>query len=99
MRRKNSRLLSFVLVVLLIVTGVLIFDVSAASTSKPRLDDGSLAFVENFGQFDARARYQVLCGSATLWLTEDALWITKMRSEKLVALKLSFPGANRNARL
>ena len=99
MRRKNSRLLSFVLVVLLIVTGVLIFDVSAASTSKPRLDDGSLAFVENFGQFDARARYQVLGGSATLWLTEDALWITQMRSEKLVALKLSFPGANRNARL
>lgn len=35
-----------------------------------------LMFIENVGQFDARARFQARNADATLWLTEDAIWIT-----------------------
>jgi hypothetical protein len=38
-------------------------------------------FVENAGQWDARARFQVRGGGGTLWLAEDALWITVMKAE------------------
>ena len=38
--------------------------------------DGSLVFIENAGQFDARARFQVRGGPGTLWLAGDALWLT-----------------------
>jgi len=33
-------------------------------------------FIENVGQFDERARFQVRGGDSTLWLSEDAIWIT-----------------------
>ncbi|MEA3342222.1 MAG: SBBP repeat-containing protein, partial [Chloroflexota bacterium] len=36
----------------------------------------SLLFVENVGQFDERARFQVRGGAGTMWLAEDALWIS-----------------------
>ncbi len=35
-----------------------------------------LLFIENVGQFDPRARFQVRGGQGALWLAEDALWIT-----------------------
>ncbi|MEA3341212.1 MAG: hypothetical protein U9R15_14710, partial [Chloroflexota bacterium] len=38
--------------------------------------DSSLLFVENVGQFDERARFQVRGGAGTMWLAEDALWIS-----------------------
>lgn len=36
----------------------------------------NLLFIENAGQFDARAHFQVRGGSGTLWLADDALWFT-----------------------
>jgi hypothetical protein len=33
-------------------------------------------FIENAGQWDARARFQVRGGHETMWLAEDAIWIT-----------------------
>jgi hypothetical protein len=33
-------------------------------------------FIENVGQFDTRARFQVRGGGGALWLAEDALWLT-----------------------
>jgi len=33
-------------------------------------------FIENVGQWDAGARFQVRGGAGTMWLAEDALWIT-----------------------
>ena len=33
-------------------------------------------FIENVGQFDTGARFQVRGGNGTLWLADDALWIT-----------------------
>lgn len=35
-----------------------------------------LRFVQNAGQFDPAARFQVQAGGATVWLAEDALWLT-----------------------
>lgn len=35
-----------------------------------------LIFVENAGQFTAGARFQVIGGGHTLWLAEDAIWLT-----------------------
>jgi hypothetical protein len=39
-------------------------------------DRAPLMFVENVGQFDQRARFQVYGGNATLYLAEGALWFT-----------------------
>jgi hypothetical protein len=36
----------------------------------------SLAFVENLGQFDNRVKFQASIGSKTLFLTDDALWLS-----------------------
>ena len=35
-----------------------------------------LLFIENVGQFDAKARFMVRGGNGTLYLAEDALWFT-----------------------
>jgi uncharacterized repeat protein (TIGR01451 family) len=73
---------------------------------------GGLMFIENVGQLDARARFQVRGGPGTLWLAEDALWLTLVEKgeadrdsselvqpRQAVNVKLSFPGANPRPRL
>ena len=40
------------------------------------LRESPLLFIENVGQFDPAARFQVRGGGGTLWLADDALWIT-----------------------
>ena len=45
--------------------------------------DGSVLFIENVGQFDAHARFQVRGGPGTLWLAEDALWLTLVATSRL----------------
>jgi hypothetical protein len=72
-------------------------------------------FIENVGQFNEQARFQVWGGGATLWLAEDAIWLTLLeappRDRNLpgielapeptvgVNLRLTFPGANPRPRL
>jgi hypothetical protein len=48
----------------------------APANASAALRGAPLMFVENAGQWDARARFQVRGGGGTLWLAEDALWIT-----------------------
>ncbi len=36
----------------------------------------SLMFIENVGQFDERARFQVHTSQGAIWLAQDALWLT-----------------------
>jgi len=43
---------------------------------KTALQSVPLMFIENVGQFADDARFQVRGGDHTLWLAEDALWIT-----------------------
>ena len=40
------------------------------------LRNSSVMFIENVGQFAEDARFQVRGGKGTLWLADDALWIT-----------------------
>jgi len=44
------------------------------------LDSGPVMFIENVGQFDPRARFQVRGGERTIWLAEDALWVTALET-------------------
>jgi hypothetical protein len=44
--------------------------ISAALRSSP------VMFIENVGQFNERARFQVRGGLGTMWLAEDAIWVT-----------------------
>jgi hypothetical protein len=72
-------------------------------------------FVENVGQFDPRARFQVRGHDTALYLVEQGLWITRLRqgidtsagpkatnalpSSGGINLQLSFVGANPHPRL
>ena len=49
--------------------------VPSAERAAEASGDG-LLFIENAGQFDPAARFQVWGGGQTLWLAEDALWLT-----------------------
>jgi hypothetical protein len=42
--------------------------------------DNSVMFIENVGQFAAGARYQVRGGNSTIWLAEDALWVSMLQA-------------------
>jgi hypothetical protein len=62
------------------VSILLALPVGAMPPSTPPASDWTTAsgvlFVENVGQFDPGARFQVLGSDRTLWLADDALWIT-----------------------
>jgi len=47
----------------------------------PAFGGAQPVLVENVGQFGAGARFQMRGDSVTLWLTEDALWITAVQAE------------------
>ncbi len=54
-----------------------------ARPDTPAAEPGGLLFIENAGQFDPAARFQVWGGSGTVWLAEDAIWLTVVeRSER-----------------
>jgi hypothetical protein len=38
--------------------------------------DGPVMFIQNVGQFDERARFQVRGTDRTVWLTENSIWVT-----------------------
>ncbi|MBC8446000.1 MAG: SBBP repeat-containing protein, partial [Chloroflexi bacterium] len=42
------------------------------------LQSSPVMFIENVGQFAEGARFQVRGGNGTLWLAEDAIWVTVM---------------------
>jgi len=70
------------------------------SQSSPTLQNTSLLFIENVGQFHPDARFQVRGATGgAFWLTNAALWVTTAERGQTVNLKLSFPGANPSPRL
>ena len=57
--------------------------VPAKAAVNQALRASPVMFIENVGQFAEGARFQVRDGGGTMWLAEDALWITAIaRSEK-----------------
>jgi len=76
MHAKISRILLIAVVVFLSAIDAPTAQPSSAATPSAGPGYGSLLFVENVGQFDERARFQVRGGPGTLWLAEDALWLT-----------------------
>jgi hypothetical protein len=59
-----------------ILLGLLIFPLLGFSYT------GLPLFIENVGQFDPRALFQVWGGGQTLWITSDAIWITLVEPRK-----------------
>ncbi len=49
------------------------------SAARNTVGGAAVMFIENVGQFDDGARFQVRGGSHTLWLAEDALWVTALK--------------------
>lgn len=67
--------------------------------------DDSLLFIENIGQFEKQARYQVWGADPDIYLDDNAIWYTLRKPQnkleypqdvsiQQVNLRLSFPGAN-----
>ncbi len=62
------------------------------------LRSSPVMFIENVGQFDERTRFQVRGGLGTMWLTEDAIWITAVERSHVGPLErfdLERPGVQR----
>lgn len=74
MNRTWYRHWSWIVVVVLILA--LPDPITPMDAAAPIVAESSILFVENVGQFDARARFQVRGAGVALWLTEDALWLT-----------------------
>ncbi len=51
---------------------------SQTPASQTAAGSGPVMFVENAGQFPEEARFRVYGGDRTLWLAEDAIWVTVM---------------------
>ncbi len=63
-----------------------------------------MMFIENAGQFDPAARFQVWGGQQVMWLADDAIWVTAVARSNDGTLdgadvKLSFAGADPRPRL
>jgi hypothetical protein len=69
------RVLSFSLFLSLIFTLAGGAAATGSATEEMASAGEDLLFVENVGQFDPAARFQVL-GSPITWVTEDSLWVT-----------------------
>ena len=70
---------------------------SPAPVPTPTPSDSPL-FVENVGQFDAAVRFQVSGDNRTLWLTDDALWITMLTPAEAPGLRLTGGSADTDER-
>ncbi len=92
------------LVMLTIVLGGFSPAAPASAAVQQAADPDGLMFIENAGQFGKSARFQAAAGSSTLWLAEDALWISqvseipgsdgKPETVQIANVRISFEGAN-----
>jgi hypothetical protein len=74
----KTRLLSFVrrcLILALLTTPALSQARSSAAVPAP-FPTSSPVFIENAGQYAAGARFQAWAGGLTVWLADDAIWLT-----------------------
>jgi hypothetical protein len=80
--RKSRLLAGRILLACALAVVALAPPLAHAQSPPPRAPEiaasSSLLFIENVGQFDPAARFLVRGGGATLWLAQDALWLTVM---------------------
>ncbi len=53
------------------------------------LASSSPLFIENVGQFAPGARFQMRGGPGTVWLAEDAIWITLLEKDEVGRMNFS----------
>ncbi|HEU5098149.1 MAG TPA: SBBP repeat-containing protein [Roseiflexaceae bacterium] len=101
---------SLLLLAILLIAPVLPASSSASLRAQPATTaqaDRPLMFVENIGQFAAGARFVLPGERMTVFLADDALWLTAVEQKQPtdnaerrgVSLRLSFVGANPHPRL
>jgi len=81
----------------------------ASDVASPRVSNAPpLMFIENVGQFADGARFQMRCDAGTVWLADDALWLSLVDTSETGSdepllrganVKLSFVGASPGVRL
>jgi hypothetical protein len=64
---------------------------SAPAAAEEPAAPSSLLLIENLGQYDDRARFFLHGGSAPLWLTDDALWVTLVGERPATGTELRGP--------
>lgn len=80
---------------LLVVCGLLLAlvgsvgaqEVVGTASTKQTPQSSSVMFIENVGQFDENARFQVCGGMGTMWLAEDAIWISLVETSEVDPLE------------
>jgi hypothetical protein len=83
-----SKFLASALVLVLISAGVETFHTQehsgdiTDSTHNTFAQSTPILFVENIGQFEDEVRFQARVGDQTIWLTDDAIWITVFKAEE-----------------
>jgi hypothetical protein len=98
--RTRRAIIAFVACVSLAVTAT-----PARATDQPRPPAARVVpqfapalFVENRGQFDARARFQLTVPEGTWWLADEALWFVT-HGDRRVALRVTFSDMDPAAQL
>ena len=80
MRCASARL---VLALLLVLPGVFVVNIHAAAPSEESaFRSRPVMFIENVGQFNPGALFQVRGGTGTMWLAEDAIWISLVEASE-----------------
>lgn len=108
--KTKNEILTRVKISSLIVTALLVLILAYTPTSAepvPDRDPGraqataipqsaSVMFIENVGQFASDALFQVSGGNSTIWLAEDAMWLTIVERSSGNALEHSRDGKRAN---
>ena len=85
---------SSLLIVALLAPGVILAQPAAPQAAPaPEAQAGAMLFVENAGQWPAAAGFQVWGGPGTIWLAEDAIWITLVEKGQRSEVTRSRSGA------
>ncbi len=74
----TRRLLSLLVLLALLPPSVALYSAAqeAQNTNSKNSGSSPVMFIENVGQWEAGARFQVWGGGTILWLADDALWLT-----------------------
>ncbi len=82
-----------VCIILALLPAVTLAQATAGTDAPAASNPSSLIFVENAGQFVPGARFQVWGGGASVWLAEDAIWLTLIEATAAHSLTVRSRGS------